>query len=124
MYNADDITKGDYTFVEGDNQEFWVIKLLAGKYADTMYHYGSVRIVPPEGGWTETEEDNIGTLSFKYSLMESPHDLDELNVSEDFNNYIGAVLQHIIEDSFQTGDYRIGGKDGESGNDNTEELNQ
>jgi len=120
MYN---ITEDDYTFVERDDQEHWVVRLKTGVYADTFYTYGKVSIEPPEGGWTEDgDDDNVGTLRFTYSLLESDHDLNELQESPDFNNYIGAVLQHFLEDSFAKGDYRIG--DDKSGDDDTEKSDQ
>lgn len=121
MYN---ITHDDYAFAERSDQEQWVIHLKRGQYEDTYYCYDRVQIVPPEGGWPEDDSDHIGTLRFTYGIIESPLDMEVLREDEDFNNYIGAVLQHIIEDSFDKGDYKIGGDNGESGNDNTEESNQ
>lgn len=118
MYN---VTEDDYTFVERNDQEHWVVRLKTGPYTDTFYTYGRVSIEPPEGGWTE-EGDNDGTLRFTYSIIESVIDEDELIASQDFNNYIGAVLQHLLEDSFAKGDYRIG--DDKSGNDDTAESDQ
>lgn len=105
MYN---ITEDDYTFVEREGQEHWVVRLKTGPYKDTFYTYGRVTIEPPEGGWTEEDEDHMGTLRFTYGLIESEHDLEELSLDKDFNDYIAEVLRHLLEDSFAKGDYRIG----------------
>lgn len=107
-----DITYDDYAFAERDDQEHWVVHLKTGKYKDTYYCYDRVQIIPPNEGW-EQEGDVDGTLSFRYGLIESTHDLNELAEDEEFNEYIGDVLRHIIEDSFQTGNYKIGDKDGD-----------
>jgi len=108
VYN---VTHDDYSFAERVDQEHWVVHLTTGKYEGTYYCYDRVQIIPPAEGWNE-DDDTIGTLRFNYGLIESPLDLDELSNSEDFNEYIGAVLQHIIEDSFQSGKYKIGDEDG------------
>jgi len=118
MYN---ITEDDYTFVERDDQDHWVVRLKTGPYADTFYTYGKVSIVPPEGGWSDDDDDNIGTLQFTYGLIESSHDLEELSEDGEFNDYIAAVLQHLLEDSFAKGDYRIGD---ESRDDDTTESDK
>jgi hypothetical protein len=114
------VTHDDYTFSDKGDHDQWVVRLKTGKYADTYYMYGRVQIKVPEGA--DLEEDDINaTLSFQYNVIESPLGVDALMEDEDFNNYIGEVLSHIIEDSFDTGNYKIGNKDGESGNDNTKE---
>ena len=114
VYN---ITHDDYSFAERNDQDNWVVHLKTGKYTDTYLCYDRVQIVAPEEGWPDLDEDvdAVGTLRFSYGLIESPQPLEELKDDEEFNEYIGAVLQHIIEDSFATGKYSIGGKDGKDG---------
>mgnify|MGYP001305591013 CR=1 FL=1 len=107
MYN---VTHDDYTFVERQDQTNWVVRLKTGKWKDTFYSYDRVQIHPPEDGWPE-EEDGVGVLKFTYGLIESPLDLEELSTDNEFNDYIGGVLRHILEDSFDSGKYSIGGKD-------------
>lgn len=110
------ITHKDYAFAERDNQEHWVIHLTTGKYKDTYYCYDRVQLQMPEDMDLEDldDPDVDATLSFAYGLIESPHDLNELAEDEEFNEHIGDVLRHIIEDSFDKGDYKIGSKDGET----------
>lgn len=98
MYN---ITHDDYTFSENQLSENWGVRLKT-KYEGVLYHYGQV------SAKLDDDEGNA-TLSFKYEILDSgEHDRKELESSEDFNNYIGAVLQHIITDAFDTGKYKIG----------------
>lgn len=107
------ITADDYAFAERDDQEHWVIHLKTGKWKDTYYCYDRVQLIAPEGGWPE-EGDGEGTLSFNYGLIESPFDLTELSEDVDFNDHIGYILRHIIEDSFDSGNYKIGSEDGKA----------
>lgn len=95
------ITLDDYTFAEDGTSDAWAVRLKT-KYEGVVYHYGSVQ------ARVDDDEGNA-TLSFKYAVLDpAGNDLEELEKSEDFNNYIGAVLQHIIEDAFDTGNYRLG----------------
>ena len=118
MYN---ITHNDYSFSERADQDQWVVHLKNGPYENTYYTYGKITIDPPEGGWTDDSDDNVGHLRFTYGIIDAVHDKSELKESPDFNNYVAAVLQHILEDSFEKGDYRVGD---DVRDDNTKELNQ
>jgi hypothetical protein len=110
MYN---ITNEDYTFAENEGSEDWAIRL-KGKYDGVLYQYGKVQARINE---IVDNGDGEATLSFKYAVIDSNgHDKEELEDSEEFNNYIGAVLQHIITDAFDTGKYKIG----ENATDNTD----
>ena len=107
-----EITHDDYAFAERNDTEHWVVHLKSGKWKDTYYCYDRVQIVAPEDGWDEDSDDDIdGTLRFNYGLIESPHDLEELAEDVDFNEHIGDILRHIIEDSFASGKYSIGAKE-------------
>lgn len=100
------ITHDDYTFADNGFNELWAVKLLT-KYEGVVYCYGKVTAKVVDEGDGET--DGLANLSFQYQVIDSAdHDLEELESDEDFNNYIGDVLVHIIEDSFETGNYKIG----------------
>jgi hypothetical protein len=102
MYN---ITHDDYTFAESDRSDDWAIRL-KGKYEGVLYQYGQVQAKLNE---IEDNGDGQATLSFKYAVIDScDYDREMLEDSEEFNNYIGAVLQHIITDAFDTGKYKLG----------------
>ena len=87
------ITESDYKLVESPNVEFYGIKLLTGKYKNVLYIYGEVSI-------KESPELDIATLAFTYDIQESGsfEEQDLINDIE-FKNYIGAVLQNIMENS-------------------------
>ena len=86
MYN---ITHKDYTFVESETVDFYGVKL-NGEFDGVILVYGKV-------GIKEDTTLDIATLSFTYTIKDpSDHDHDELCADEYFNNYIGAVLEHII----------------------------
>ena len=90
MYNID---HKDYTFVENDNVDFYGVRLNDSKFNGVTLIYGKV-------GIKESPELDIATLSFTYQITDpGEHDHDELCKDEYFNNYIGAVLQHIIEET-------------------------
>ena len=90
MYNID---HKDYTFVESNNVDFYGVQLNDSKYKGVILVYG-------KGGIKESPELDIATLSFTYQVTDpGEHDHDELVKDEYFNNYIGAVLQHIIEEN-------------------------
>ena len=94
MYN---ITTADYSFVESNNVEFYVIKLLTGEWKDVLYIYGKVSI-------KESPELDQATISFTYSIQESSNfEEDDLINNPEFKNYIGEVLQHIMEDNLGRG---------------------
>lgn len=120
------ITHDDYTFTEHgavDNGH-WTVHLLTGDYKDVYVQYGTVRLIPPEGG---TLDDDGATMQFKYDIIDLPTYLDkeDLESDEDFMNHLGDVLTHIINDSFDTGNYSMGEKgDSESGNNGTQESTE
>ena len=115
------ITSDDYTFTVKGDQDIWVVHLLTGEWKDTYYTYGRIKIEEPEEGWDSPAD---GKVNFDYGLIESPIDLNLLVDSQPFKVYIGEILKHIIEESFNRGDYQIGKENGKSGNDNTTKLDQ
>ena len=89
MYN---ITHKDYTFVEHENVDFYGVKLNT-EFKGVVLIYGKV-------GIKESPELDIATLSFTYNIQDpADNDHDELCKDEYFNNYIGAVLEHIINET-------------------------
>ena len=90
MYN---IAASDYKFVESEQVDFYGIRLLTGKWKDVLYIYGKVSI-------KESPELDIATLTFTYNIQESAqYEPDDLINDPEFKDYIGAVLEHIMEDS-------------------------
>jgi len=89
VYN---VTHKDYTFVENDNIDFYGIRLNS-RFKDVVLVYGKV-------GIKEQPEMDTATLSFTYQITD-PGDFDHDNLVKDeyFNNYIGAVLEHIINEN-------------------------
>ena len=89
MYNS--ITENDYGFVENPESDFYGVKLKSGKWKNVIVIYGKVSI-------KESVETGYATLQFSYQVEDSgSFQPDELESSEDFKNYIGDILTHIIE---------------------------
>jgi len=102
VYN---ITFDDYTFSENEMSENWAVRLKT-KYKDVLYEYGKVSATVDE---IVDNGDGQATLSYQYNIIDSAeYDEKELIESEEFNNYLGAVLEHIITDAFDSGKFKIG----------------
>lgn len=102
MYN--DITLDDYTFADNGFNDLWAVKLLT-KYEGVVYCYGKVT--------AKVEEENddgsaMASLKFQYQILDYGDYDEDLDESADFNNYIGDVLNHILQDAFENDKYRIG----------------
>ena len=54
-------------------------------------------------------------LHFQFNIEKIPKDFgmteEELNEDLEFLNVLGAILTHIIEDSFESGQYKMGNND-------------
>ena len=99
------ITNDTYSFVENDfSDDAWHIKINQGVYKDIVYKYGKIQV---------KEKDEQATLSFQYKIIDLPEHLDEqdLNCSVEFMDMLGDILTHIIEDSFETGRFKLGNND-------------
>ena len=124
MYNRSqtvyNITKDDYKFVERPEDVMYTVELITGEWKGTKYQYGKVSAKVEE---VNDDEDGIASLSFMWNLIEGD---DSLQESPDFQNYIGDVLSHILQDAFDTGEYKIGNDDDTKRTDNNskEPLNQ
>ena len=82
----------DFNYVIPESEETTVgIKLLTGKYIDTIYQYGKVKF----------EEEKTGDvyLNFIYNIIESPMDKSDLEKSEEFKNHIGDILVSIMSEN-------------------------
>jgi len=98
IVDDDTITSTDYQLVESNDIEFYGVKLLTGKWKDVLYIYGKVSI-------KESPELDIATLAFTYDIQESGQfEEDELIGDINFRNYIGGILQHIMEESLEEGE--------------------
>jgi hypothetical protein len=117
MYN---ITNEDYKFVERPEDVMYTVELTTGEYKGTKYQYGKVSAKVEE---INDDEDGIASLSFMWNLIEGD---DALQESPDFQNYIGDVLSHILQDAFDSGEYKIGNDDDtkRTDNDSAEPINQ
>jgi hypothetical protein len=86
----------DFNYVIPENEGTTVgIKLLTGKFADTVYQYGKVKF----------EEEKTGDiyLRFIYNVLETTLDKKELEESSEFKNYIGDLLVSIMEQNMEKG---------------------
>jgi hypothetical protein len=118
MYN--DITLDDYTFADNGFNDLWAVKLKT-KYEGVVYCYGKVTAqvadIDKETG------DAMANLKFQYQILDpGDHDQEALEADKDFNDYIGDVLNHILQDAFENDKYRIG--DDDTNNSTEESTNQ
>ena len=83
----------EYKIVEHPDSDFYAIALTdASPWSGVRFIYGTVSI-------KESPELDIATLSFSYNINDpSDFDHDDLTKDEGFNNYIGELLSHIIEE--------------------------
>ena len=90
------ISESDYTFVEKDGEAFYGVKFRGNSpYAGVVVVYGTVSI-------KEDEKLDLATLSFTFNIQDAGiYNIDELDNSEEFKNYLGDVLQSIVTDSMK-----------------------
>ena len=108
VVTASDILETDYAFVEKDPNETSYVKLTGDTpWKETVFQYGNLKVLTPE------TDDNIeqATLSFSYRIVDAPLREEVLKIDKAFKNYIGAVLEHILTDALETGEYKIGSDD-------------
>ena len=104
----------DYKLIEREGDAFYTVELTGGEYVGVKFQYGKVSVqVIEENG------EEVGQLSFTWKLIEGDESLEN---NAEFQDYVGRVLQEIIEEAFKSGEYKIGNGDGESGNNDTEKL--
>ena len=107
------ITDTDYVFVEKPASEMYSVKLKTGQWSGVIVTYGKVSL-------KVNEDKENATLSFQFKVDEAPapHIVEILEESNDFNNHLGDILSHIIQNVFDTGNYKVGSNDKQSTNDN------
>jgi hypothetical protein len=99
------ITNKTYSFVENDfSDDNWHVKINEGVYKDIVYKYGKIQV---------KEKGEEATLAFQFKIVDLPEHLDEgdLNSSVEFMETLGDILTHIIEDSLETGQFKLGNDD-------------
>lgn len=85
----------DYTFIESDADDQWAVRLRS-EFPGVDIMYGEIKV--REVG----EEDAV--LDFKYYIIDpGEFEKDWLDENDDFKNYLGQVLQHIIMDAVENG---------------------
>ena len=90
------ISENDYGFVENPESDLYGVKLQSGKWKNVIVIYGKVSI-------KESVESGIATLGFSYQIQDSANfQIDQLEKDEDFKNYLGDVLSHIINSKEET----------------------
>jgi|TARA_R110001592_G_scaffold109777_1_gene305721 hypothetical protein len=87
------ISSNDYTYVENESSEFYGIKFRNDSpYSGVVVVYGTVSV-------KESVELDMATLSFTFNIQDAgPRNIDELESSEEFKNYLGDVLGTIISE--------------------------
>lgn len=86
----------DFNYEIPETEETTVgIKLLSGKYIDTIYQYGKVKF--------DEEKDGAIYLQFVYNVLETPLVKEELEKDMDFKNHIGDILVNIMSQNIDKG---------------------
>lgn len=99
------VTSDTYSFVENDfSDDSWHVKINEGDYKDIVYKYGKIQV---------KELDDEATLSFQYKIVDLPENIieEDLQLDTEFMNTLGQILTHIIEDSLETGKFKLGNND-------------
>ena len=105
------ITRNDYTFAESEADDHWAVRLHS-EFPGVTYMYGQIKV---------KEKEDSASIDFRYKILDPGQwTEDELNTSDEFRNYIGAVLQHVIEDAFENGKAKLNDRSEHTTN-NTEE---
>jgi hypothetical protein len=110
VVTASDITDADYRFVEKNAEETSYVQLTGDTpWKGTVFQYGNLRVLVPE-----TDNVENATLSFSYNIIDTPLREEVLQVDKAFKNYLGAVLEHLLTDAFETGEYKLGSNDSDN----------
>ena len=100
------ITNNSYTFVEHQGDDVWYVTLKEGPYKGVIYRYGAIEV---------KEDGDHANLKFNFQIAKIPTELDmdveDLNNDYEFCTHLGDVLTHIIEDSLETGKFKLGNND-------------
>lgn len=110
------VTVDDYTFAEADQDDQWAVRLRSA-WPGVTYVYGKIQV--------KEKTDGTASIDFKYKIVDAGEfKAEDLEQSADFNNYLGEVLQHIIEDAFDNGKAKINDRSKHTTNDNSESTLQ
>lgn len=110
VVTASDITEADYRFVEKNAEETSYVQLTGDTpWKGTVFQYGNLRVLVPE-----TDNVENATLSFSYNIIDTPLREEVLQADKAFKNYLGAVLEHLLTDAFETGEYKLGSNDSDN----------
>jgi hypothetical protein len=96
------ITSDDYTFMENPMSENWAVHIKTGPWEGVQYAYGKI-------GLRENPDQEGATLQFNYAILDAcDFEEDVLKCDNDFNNHIGDILSHILDDAIQNDKFRLG----------------
>lgn len=102
------VTGKDYEYVDDPNMdESYVseIRITADNaWNGVQFRYGriSARVI----------DDDQAELSYELTVTNKQEpEATEIEENEEFQNYVGDILHHILDKAFNNGDYRIGGND-------------
>ena len=87
-----------WSFVERDelSEEQWAVQIKEGDYSGVVYSYSHVKLNP----------DNE-SIDFDYEVLDY-HGYDDPTGEPSFNSITGDILQAVLKDAFEKGDYVIG----------------
>lgn len=110
------MTSDDYTFMENAMSENWAVRIKTGEWSDVIFAYGKIGIV-------ESADKESATLQFNYKILDAgDFEEDVLQCSTEFNNHVGDILSHILEDSLiNNNEFRIGKDERTDANDGSAE---
>lgn len=97
-----------YKTIDGDVNGTQVFLVTEGEFKGVTFYFGSISMVPPEGGWDESGEPDHVTFSFE--VTGGPDHLDKEGVegSEAFQTLAGDILFDFIGKAFAEGKYELG----------------
>lgn len=105
------ITEKSYALVPDveDNEAIYTIKLTHKPWIDIVVQYGKI-------GLNIVENESAAKLSFKYSIVKCPekYNRQELEQSKEFQTFLGDLLAYIIQEAFDSGNYKVGEKPSKS----------
>ena len=110
------VTVDDYTFAEADQDDQWAVRLRSN-WPGVTFVYGKIQV--------KEHVDDTASIDFKYKIVDAGEfEAEDLEQSDDFRNYLGEVLQHVIEDAFENGKAKINDRSKHTTNNNPESTLQ
>ena len=83
-----------------ESDEAWDIRFLKGEYVESVVSIGTIKVGEEVAG------GDGNRLTFDFNISYSPDDtLTEDD--EDFQEYVGKILLHIIEDSIKRSENKV-----------------